>query len=474
MTDNSVEWERMSLLDSKFGRTSPEPSAAPEAKTSRRSSRKLPAWQTKGFPTFLFLSRKSGETPEPSLAWVRTDARSVLHGEFTTPSSGAYLSAEDGYVYLPTGEERPPHGSYWTLNITERPRIPRPTKLSQILETNPDPKYRLSRKACQGILNRAERRGKELPKELKAALTAQATPSRSGGGIERDSNGRKAGKGALVQTEKSATLGVSQDQTLIQTGTSSAVSISAKQYFEAETEVASSLLATDYKEPQAVAYGIDHAITTGGNCTAQGPCVYEEIEGTMKAAGPHAVAYGISAYESNAMKSPNPHSGVYEADTARTLDLNGGSPACNQGGIAITQVVDMGGGKSAANTQTYALQGSMIGRSDKNGPQGDGVNEDVSFTLNTIDRHAVVETEAQAIDVYNQSIDGDIASTLTSAAGGTNTSGPKILSAGFKPRQGVAAKGLGYEAEKAPTLSTDENFAAVVTEVKDELADWLS
>ena len=31
----------------------------------------------------------------------------------------------------------------------------------------------------------------------------------------------------------------------------------------------------------------------------------------------------------------------------------------------------------------------MIGRKDENGPQGDGVNEDVSFTLNTTDRHAV-------------------------------------------------------------------------------------
>ena len=39
--------------------------------------------------------------------------------------------------------------------------------------------------------------------------------------------------------------------------------------------------------------------------------------------------------------------------------------------------------------QTYVLQGSMIGRADKNGPQGDGVNEDVSFTLDTSDRHAV-------------------------------------------------------------------------------------
>ena len=37
----------------------------------------------------------------------------------------------------------------------------------------------------------------------------------------------------------------------------------------------------------------------------------------------------------------------------------------------------------------FALQGNMIGRADKNGPQGDGVNEDVCFTLNTTDRHAV-------------------------------------------------------------------------------------
>ncbi len=87
-------------------------------------------------------------------------------------------------------------------------------------------------------------------------------------------------------------------------------------------------------------------------------------------------AYGISAFESNAMKSGNPHSGVYEADTSRTLDCGGGSPACNQGGMAIVE--------------SYALQGSMIGRADKNGPQGDGVNEDVSFTLNTCDKHAVV------------------------------------------------------------------------------------
>lgn len=87
-------------------------------------------------------------------------------------------------------------------------------------------------------------------------------------------------------------------------------------------------------------------------------------------------AYGICSKDSNSMKSSNPNSGVYEADTSRTIDGNGGNPSCNQGGIAVVE--------------SYALQGSMIGRKDKNGPQGDGVNENISFTLNTVDKHAVV------------------------------------------------------------------------------------
>lgn len=42
----------------------------------------------------------------------------------------------------------------------------------------------------------------------------------------------------------------------------------------------------------------------------------------------------------------------------------------------------------------------MIGRKDENGPQGDGVNEDVCFTLDATDRHAVCAPE----DVYAMTI----------------------------------------------------------------------
>jgi DNA (cytosine-5)-methyltransferase 1 len=120
-------------------------------------------------------------------------------------------------------------------------------------------------------------------------------------------------------------------------------------------------------------------IRSGCEGGGKGPLIQTDKSATLSCNNDQTLfepkAYGICSKESNAMKSTNPHSGIYEADTSRTLDGNGGNPGCNQGGIAVVE--------------SYAIQGSMIGRNDKNGPQGDGINEDVSFTLNTVDRHAV-------------------------------------------------------------------------------------
>lgn len=41
-------------------------------------------------------------------------------------------------------------------------------------------------------------------------------------------------------------------------------------------------------------YALDHVITTGGGCSAQGPCVYENLCPTEKAGGVHAVCYEVS------------------------------------------------------------------------------------------------------------------------------------------------------------------------------------
>ena len=96
-------------------------------------------------------------------------------------------------------------GECMMRNTGEFPNVAVVSRLSQILEATPQAKYSLSAKACQGVLRRAERRGKDLPETLKAVLLMQ---SESGGGCDG------GGKGALVQEDKSGTLGTGNDQTI--------------------------------------------------------------------------------------------------------------------------------------------------------------------------------------------------------------------------------------------------------------------
>lgn len=147
-------------------------------------------------------------------------------------------------------------------------------------------------------------------------------------------------------------------------------------------DIANTLTGTDYKgtqcvfEPNRDLKPATLKIRSGCEGGGKGALVQEDKSATLSCNNEQTVfvpkAYGICSDKSNSMMSNNPNSGIYEADTSRTLDATGGNPSCNQGGIAVV-----------------TLQGSMIGRTDKNGPNGDGINEDVSFTLNTVDRHAV-------------------------------------------------------------------------------------
>lgn len=65
-------------------------------------------------------------------------------------------------------------GACTTPNISEQHSDAGACSLSLILEENAPDKYFLSPKACEGILNRAERRGKHLPPLLQAALEEQS------------------------------------------------------------------------------------------------------------------------------------------------------------------------------------------------------------------------------------------------------------------------------------------------------------
>ena len=55
-------------------------------------------------------------------------------------------------------------------NTGECPRDAKESTLSQILQENAPERYYLSATACEGILRRAERRGKALPQILRDAL----------------------------------------------------------------------------------------------------------------------------------------------------------------------------------------------------------------------------------------------------------------------------------------------------------------
>lgn len=205
--------------------------------------------------------------------------------------------------------------------------------------------------------------------------------------------------------------------------------------------------------------------------------------------------FGVCAKNSNSMKSDNPNSGFYEAETTRTLDANGGRADCNQGGMVVV-CVDQGGGKSSVNVaeelaptlatshggepvvafaqnqreevrdlggkagalaaepgihqQTFVLQGSMIGRADKNGPQGSGVNEDVCFTLDGADRHAVAYGIGR--DAFNQ---------------GKNAQYKPAIEEELQPT--IVAKGPGAVAE--PTYSASK--ASFFTMASEEVANTL-
>ncbi len=138
----STEGDQLTLfdLDSSFGRTSPEPSPPPGARTSGRCSKKSSELKT---APHMFLD--------------------------LTPGAGNLLGLsywEESSAYL---------GELWTLNTGPAPlKEENVFTLSRILQENVPRKYYLSRTACLGILRRAKIREKELPPRLEAALILQA------------------------------------------------------------------------------------------------------------------------------------------------------------------------------------------------------------------------------------------------------------------------------------------------------------
>lgn len=205
--DGQVTWSDLGIS---CGKTWSEPLAATKEETSRQSSKK---------------SSKSSNRKPPVLKCLKRDG---LPGGATTmkwEDDGAWCGE---LTTLRTGEKPSETAVQEMLSVWGPHSVAEESRLSQILEETPHPKYNLTAKACLGILRRAERRGKDLPERLKAVLIQQSqgaspqerteapapteAPTSYAVRIRGGCDG--GGKGALVQTEKSGTLGTGNDQTI--------------------------------------------------------------------------------------------------------------------------------------------------------------------------------------------------------------------------------------------------------------------
>ena len=168
--------------DTSFGKMSWEHSPHQEKptkeKTSRQSSQKSSGSSAPMPLMCLCLRREHGASQDASMEWETMESPFPWHGKSMTLNTGESLRDAADYACYATSQGLQRQRNCLTLNTSEHPRMDIQTRLSDILEQETDPKYDLSAKACEGILRRAERRGKKLPEQLRIALEEQSHSKR--------------------------------------------------------------------------------------------------------------------------------------------------------------------------------------------------------------------------------------------------------------------------------------------------------
>lgn len=183
------------------------------------------------------------------------------------------------------------------------------------------------------------------------------------------------GKGALVQTEKSATLSTLQDQTL----------------FVAEP-------------PRA--YSFDSlASNSMKSSNPHSGCREVEIAKTLDTSPPDPAKNqgGIAIldalpFDTTQITSPQNGSNPHFGDPCHPLAATAHPPAAVCETVFAESIVE----------PTFCIQGNTIDRADTAGANGTGVKEDVCYTLNTINRPAV----AFALDCRNMTVNEELSATL--------------------------------------------------------------
>lgn len=260
------------------------------------------------------------------------------------------------------------HGGAFLRNTGPSPRDATESCLSQILEDHPPKKYYLTTAACLGILRRAKERGKPLPKALDTALRIQA-------GLI----GLPEGREKTVPFDDSAVLA--------QPGMK-------QQTFAASFSAGASATAGTIGYAEEVAPTLKGS--PSGNCMPSVMCLHdqggqrmdvcENMTGTLRASekGHQPLVYENHGVDARIRES----SEISPTVTARYGTGGGNTPLVQE------------------PNEVYCIVGNIIDRQPENGGNGCGYQENLAYTITTVDRHAVYAR--QRVDEFRND---DIAST---------------------------------------------------------------
>ena len=279
------------------------------------------------------------------------------------------------------------HGGCWLRNTGASPRDAIESFLSQILQAHPPKKYYLTTAACLGILRRAEERGKPLPKALDTALRIQAGSIGSTNG-----RGKKNPDDELVAFAQNQRDEVRDLHDL-------AGALGAQPGMKQQTFIAS-FSAGAGATAGTIGYAEEVAPTLMGspsrNCMPSVMCLHdqggqrmdvcENMTGTLRAS---EKGHQPLVYENHGVDARIRESGeVSPTVTARYGTGGGNTPLVQE------------------PNEVYCIVGNIIDRQPENGGNGCGYQENLAYTITTVDRHAVYAR--QRVDEFKND---DIAST---------------------------------------------------------------
>ena len=279
------------------------------------------------------------------------------------------------------------HGGCWLRNTGTSPRDAIESFLSQILQAHPPKKYYLTTAACLGILRRAEERGKPLPKALDTALRIQA-------GLIGSTNGR----GKKNPSDEPVAFAQNQRDEVCDLH-NIAGALGAQPGMKQQTFIAS-FSAGAGATAGTIGYAEEVAPTLkgspSGNCMPSVMCLHdqggqrmdvcENMTGTLRAS---EKGHQPLVYENHGVDARIRESGeVSPTVTARYGTGGGNTPLVQE------------------PNEVYCIVGNIIDRQPENGGNGCGYQENLAYTITTVDRHAVYAR--QRVDEFKND---DIAST---------------------------------------------------------------